>query len=111
MKVYIEISNERDFDFWGGARDTIKYLSCDEIEQIFDYLEECFPDGMSDTKLNDYFWLEDDDIAENLGWPDFETLMEARSNGDWYDTYEEYQEHLDELEEQEAEEDEEDEDD
>ena len=105
MKIYTEVSSEYDFEFWSGAKDTIAYLTHEEIEQIFEMLEDAYPEGMGETELNDYFWFEDDDIAEQLGWPDFETLMDARSDGNWYDSYEEWEEHLEELEEQEDEDD------
>ena len=34
MKVYKEVSGD-DFDFWAGAKDRVKYLKTDEVEQIF----------------------------------------------------------------------------
>lgn len=92
MKVYKDVCNSHDFDFWSGARDTVKYLTDSEIEQVFAMLEDCEPDGMSETDVNDFFWFEDDTIAEWLGWPDFETIMAARSGENWFDTFEEYEE-------------------
>lgn len=91
MKIYSEVNNYNDFEFWSGARETINYLSTDEIETVFCMLEEIYPEGMKDTELNDFFWFEDDIIAEWLGWPDFDTIMSARSNGKWYDDYNEYE--------------------
>jgi hypothetical protein len=74
MKLYKEesISN---FDFWSGAKDTVKYLTEDELDTIEEMLEELYPDGMSETELNDLFWFEDDLIAEWLGYEDFEAIM------------------------------------
>lgn len=103
MKVYREV-NGRGFEFWSGAKSTVEYLTGEEIDTIFDYLEECNPDGMNETEVNDFFWFEDDTIAEWLGWPDFETLMEARSDENWFDSYAEYEEFLEENEEEEEEE-------
>lgn len=74
MKLYREESIA-DFDFWGGAKDTVKYLTEDEMNTIEGILEELYPDGMSETELNDFFWFEDDTIAEWLGYEDFEALM------------------------------------
>ena len=75
MKVYKEVESYDDFDFWSGARDTVKYLTSDEIEQIFSTLEEIYPEGMTETEVNDFFWFEDDTIAEWLGYSDFEEIM------------------------------------
>lgn len=92
MKVYKEVCDSSDFDFWAGARDTVKYLEDEEVEQIFSILEDENPDGMDETEVNDFFWFEDDTIAEWLGWPDFETLMKARSGGNWYSDFDEWDE-------------------
>lgn len=75
MKVYREISL-RDFDFWAGARDTVKYLTEEELEQIEQILEDLYPDGIGETELNDLVWFEDDLIAEWLGYETFEKIME-----------------------------------
>lgn len=74
MKIYTEKSLN-DFDFWSGAKDTVKYLTEDEINQIENMLEECFPDGMNETDINDFFWFENDTIAEWLGYSSFEEIM------------------------------------
>lgn len=100
MKVYKEVYSANDFEFWSGAKNTVEYLDEKEIEQIFLLLEDCYPDGMSETEINDFFWFEDDTIAEWLGWPDFDTLMEARSGCECPDTFEEWEEMLSEDEEE-----------
>jgi hypothetical protein len=74
MKIYTETSLT-NFKFWSGAKDTVKYLTYDELEQIESILEDAYPDGMSDTEINDLFWFEEDLIAEWLGYSDFEELM------------------------------------
>lgn len=74
MKIYEEKSLT-DFNFWSGARDTVKYLTDDELEQIESILEDAYPDGMEDTQINDIFWFEDDWIAQMLGYEDFEAIM------------------------------------
>ena len=75
MKVFKEVESYDDFDFWSGARDTVKYLTSDEIELVFSTLEEIYPEGMTETELNDFFWFEDDTIAEWLGYSDFEEII------------------------------------
>ena len=79
MKIYSEKSL-KDFDFWSGARDTVKYLTEDEVNQIETILEDCFPDGMSDTEINDFFWFEDDTIAEWLGYQSFDDIMNREND-------------------------------
>ena len=93
MKIYEEKSLI-EFEFWSGAKDTVKYLTDEELDKIEAILEELNPDGLSDTEVNDIFWFEDDWIAEMLGYEDFEELM-----------------HRDDEEEEEEDEDEEDEED
>lgn len=101
MRVYKEVCNARDFDFWSGAKETVKYLTDEEIEQVFSMLEDSSPDGMSETEVNDFFWFEDDTIADWLDWPDFETLMKARSGENWFDSFDEWEEAQEEEEEEE----------
>ena len=91
-------------DFAFGSIPCTRDLTKEEIEQIFSVLGDCYPDGMEETELNDFFWFEDDTIAKWLGWPNFETLMEARSGENWFDSYAEYEEYLEENEEDEEEE-------
>lgn len=74
MKLYREESIS-SFDFWSGAKDTVKYLTKDEMNTIECILKEQYPDGMSETELNDLFWFEDDLIAKWLGYEDFESIM------------------------------------
>ena len=75
MKVYKEVNNYNDFDFWSGAYDTVRYLTTEEVEQIFSMLEDIYPEGMEETEVNDFFWFEDDTIAEWLGYDSFEDIM------------------------------------
>ena len=74
MKIYKEESL-RNFEFWSGGYDTAKYLTADELDQIESMLKELNPDGMDETDINDFFWFEDDTIAEWLGYNDFEEIM------------------------------------
>ena len=74
MKIYTEKSL-REFDFWSGAKDTVKYLTDKELNFIESQLEELYPDGMDETEINDFFWFDDDTIAEWLGYDSFEDLM------------------------------------
>jgi hypothetical protein len=75
MKIYREIPLT-EFEFWAGAKDTIKYLTDYELEQLEQILEDLCPEGLSEEQLNDIFWFERDLIAEWLGYEDFDEIME-----------------------------------
>jgi len=69
LQIYIDFS---DYKPWSGAVDTYEYIA----EQYgYDYaamervLEDIFPDGCSDTELNDFFWF-DDNVYEIFGVKD-----------------------------------------
>lgn len=81
MKVYTEQSL-KDFEFWSGARDRAKYLTDDQFDTIEAILEDAYPDGMTDTEINDFFWFEEDTIADWLGYNSFEELMEESNSED-----------------------------
>lgn len=66
----------QDFEAWGGAKNTLKYLTTEEIDQLESCIVEMFPDGLTDTELNDFLWFEDDFIAELLGYDNFEEITE-----------------------------------
>ena len=75
MKVYKEVSL-RDFGFWAGAVDHVEYLTGEEMDTIEELLEGEYPEGMSETDVNDLFWFDEDTIAAWLGYADFEELTE-----------------------------------
>lgn len=76
MKIYCEFTvYDLREKLWGGASDTIKDLRDNEIEQILCILEDCYPDGISLTSLNDVFWFERCTLAEWLGVSCYEELM------------------------------------
>ncbi len=74
MKIYTEQSL-RNFEFWSGAKDTVKYLTLEELDTIEAILEDAYPEGMDETEINDFFWFEEDTIAEWLGYGSFEEIM------------------------------------
>lgn len=79
MKIYSETSL-RDFEFWSGAKDRVKYLSMRDLDEIEFALEEIYSETeLEDTTINDIFWFEEDWIAEILGYSNFDELMEDRS--------------------------------
>lgn len=78
MKIYTEQSLS-NFEFWSGAKDTVKYLNDDDFDTIEAMLDEVYPEGMDETTINDFFWFDEDTIAEWLGYSDFEELVEDRA--------------------------------
>lgn len=77
MRIYKEIKLT-EFDFWSGAKDTVKYLTSDELDEVEVMIEEIQPDegGFTDTDINDIMWFERDMIAECLGYNDFDEIIE-----------------------------------
>lgn len=64
-----------NFDFWAGAADRVKHLTENELATIERELNELYPEGMSDTFLNDLFWFDFDFICELIG-TDEETVLD-----------------------------------
>lgn len=77
MKIYM-VKSLRDFIFWSGAIDTVKYLTSRELDTIESILEECYPDGMNETTINNFFWFKKDTIAKWLSHSSFDELTENR---------------------------------
>ena len=75
MKIYSEISIA-NFEAWSGGKDTLDRIisedKCDELEAI---LEELYPDGMTDTQLNDLLWFEPETV---FNWVGIRTESEIR---------------------------------
>ena len=56
------------FNAWSGAVDTLDRIQregkCEELENI---LEDLYPDGITETQLNDLLWFDSEQIYEWLG--------------------------------------------
>lgn len=74
MKLYSDESL-RNFEFWSGAADRVKYLTDDELDSIESQLEDLYPDGVGATELNDIFWFDEEFIASCLGYDSFEDII------------------------------------
>jgi len=67
MKITTETSLV-DFQTWSGATDTKKAIIDNLKSEEFDSLiEELYPDGLTDTELNDLLRFESEWIFESLG--------------------------------------------
>ena len=67
MKISREM-NLRNFEAWSGAKDTLnKLIELDKCEELEFILDDLYPDGLTDTQLNDLLWFDDEWIYETLG--------------------------------------------
>jgi hypothetical protein len=67
MKVYSEITLMQ-FEAWSGAKQTQLAIIKEGLSEAFDSLiEELYPDGIDETKLNDILWFDADWVYESLG--------------------------------------------
>lgn len=85
MKIICEKSLE-NFEAWSGGKDTMNDLSNSDCERLEQHIEEIYPDGITDTQLNDFLWFERDTIADLLGYRSYEALMN-QDDEDWEDHY------------------------
>lgn len=60
-------TNLKYFNFWSGAADRAGLLTFKELDTIENELENIYPDGLTDTELNDLFWFDFDFICELIG--------------------------------------------
>ena len=91
MKITYDLDLSK-FKAWSGGRDTLDRIieedKCEELEFI---LDDMYPDGMTDTQLNDLLWFEPETIFEWLGISDEEEEEdedeEEKEEGlwSWYD--------------------------
>ena len=77
----IKVTYETDlFGFadecWGGAKDTMNELTMDQIEELDRFIEEAYPDGLTEVELNDMLWFDRDAIANILGFKDYDELLD-----------------------------------
>ena len=81
MKIVSEIGLE-EFNAWSGAVTTKERIIEEGKEREFENLiEECYPEGLTDTELNDLLWFEDEWILDSLGIVDEEEEEEEEEEG------------------------------
>lgn len=72
MKVTVETTLQ-NFAAWSGAVETKERILGEGKGSDFDFLiEELYPDGVTETQVNDILWFEEDWIFEMLGITDEE---------------------------------------
>lgn len=58
----------RDFEAWSGAVDTKQtIIDAGKVDEFESLIEELFPGGVGETKLNDILSFEDEWLFESLG--------------------------------------------
>lgn len=66
MKTFNEISL-CSFEFWSGAKSHANLLTLSELDNLEFILEDLYPEGISETTLNDIMWFDFDWVCECLG--------------------------------------------
>jgi hypothetical protein len=59
-----------DFEFWGGAERNARKLTHEEFKEVEQYLEELGAydeETWTETKINDMFWFQFEDICQAIG--------------------------------------------
>tara|TARA_R110002012_G_scaffold319502_2_gene540417 strand:- start:129 stop:359 length:231 start_codon:yes stop_codon:yes gene_type:complete len=74
MKLISE-TDLTDFECWSGAKYFFNKLTYQELKTISLRLEELYPDGMTDTQINDLFWFEEDFICKLIN-EDIDEILE-----------------------------------
>ena len=70
LKVIIDFS---EYKPWSGAVDTYELIKdADKLDELEAYLEECYPDGVTATQINDILWFDSDQVLSYLGLGDVE---------------------------------------
>ena len=61
-------TNLRNFEAWSGDIEKKKIILDAGLEEEFEMLiDELYPEGLTDTELNDILWFDPDWILEALG--------------------------------------------
>lgn len=67
MAFYVKTSIS-NFQPWSGAKDTWETIKEHGKEELLEsILEDLYPEGLEEGKLNDLLWFESDWILESLG--------------------------------------------
>lgn len=69
LKIHREpIECLEDFEPWSGAIDTYyNILNANKLEELESILEEIYPDGINEGKLNDFLWHEKEVVYSLVG--------------------------------------------
>ena len=57
----------RNFEFWSGAKSNAAMMTAEELDSVENELEAMYPEGMTDTEINDLFWFDFEYVCELIG--------------------------------------------
>ena len=67
MKIFYELELI-NFKAWSGGVNTLnKLIELDLVTEFENILDELYPEGLTETELNDILWFEPEWIFETLG--------------------------------------------
>lgn len=64
MQVTSEL-NLQTFEFWSGAKQ--HDFTHGELKELEFALEDIYPEGATETQINDLFWFEEEFLCECIG--------------------------------------------
>jgi len=64
MKITKEL-NLTNFQFWSGAKD--HSFTYSELKELENSLNDFYPDGATETTINDLFWFEEEFLCQCIG--------------------------------------------
>lgn len=68
MYIKTDITDLAQFESWSGATSTRdKIVQAGKGELFIDELDQLYPDGLSDTRLNDLLWFDSEFCLELVG--------------------------------------------
>ena len=75
LKIITDFSSYKP---WSGAVDTYELIKdANKLDDLEAYLEDCYPDGITETQLNDILWFDGDQVLRDLGLGDDEEVDES----------------------------------
>ena len=57
----------RYFEFWSGAKANAEMMTAEELDSVESELEAMYPEGMTDTEINDLFWFDFEYVCDLIG--------------------------------------------
>lgn len=65
--IIIKDISLQNFEFWHGAKRLSERLTLGDLQEIEEHLDELYPDGLTETQINDLFWFDGEFICNIIG--------------------------------------------